>query len=448
MNENINENKTKEITILEELLHKKELQLVKREEAIAIREKEFEQKKELEYQNIVKVVFVCHTMDIVYSILKDPLKQDCAIFFVGKNEINTELMHNKRIIVARDLPDNIEDHNYLLTFTAWYAIIKNNLFSEYKYICILEYDVSLEFYFFDSLFHACIKKKWNIISFLFYDWAFNSDINEKVFKYFLNKKNINYQYLNEWYPTTNQCLTYSILKEFVNWFFPDCLLINKLDPMKISWYHERMFNYFVYEKKYSITKLNGLNHDFAHSHDNLHKNKNSLSDDLLEMYFQNDTCEFLNKLINNYKWIIKYNKTEEKSNYYYNYDAEKYYKQLLLFKSAKKASNFLLVENGISDALLIVLLSNPEINITFINYHENNDNNNYQLIDVLKKYFDKYLKIKVKINYIISNSYDNCEFLKKEKNFDLVQINKQSPLLNDVLKHFNIFQQKIVVLLE
>jgi len=46
------------------------------------------------------------------------------------------------VIVARMLPDNIEHHANLLSFTAWYAIARNDL-AESGSVSILEYDVSI-----------------------------------------------------------------------------------------------------------------------------------------------------------------------------------------------------------------------------------------------------------------------------------------------------------------
>ena len=82
----------------------------------------------------VKIVLVCHNIDIVTAILADDMKQNFHIIFVGNNPISDELYTNNRITIARNLPNNIESEKELLTFTAWYAIVKNNLFIEYDEI--------------------------------------------------------------------------------------------------------------------------------------------------------------------------------------------------------------------------------------------------------------------------------------------------------------------------
>lgn len=419
---------TQEIEILTKKLQIKELELNKREEEII--------KCENRIKHLLKVILVCHTSEIVYSILNDPFKEECIILFVGNNELNSELMNNERIIVARHLQHNIEKYNYLLTFTAWYAIVKNELFSEYKYICILEYDVSLDSYFFDSLLGACMKNKWDIISFLFFNWGFNIDINEQIFKYFINKKQDEYHYLNDWYPTTNQCVTYSILKDFVDWFFPDCLIIKKLHPLKISWYHERVFSHFICNRNYKIKKIDGLHHGFANSHENFNKNKWVFPDGLLELYFKNDTCEFLNKLIDNYELFIKLNNgmIENCGSYLiegseYNYCSQKYKKQLLLFENAKNAKTLVSIGNYLTHVIFIALLANPKLTITCIE----KINEDYTLsIKILEMYFN------TKINYIKNEDVDeDVEFLKKQNPFDLVHISQQYPIREDIIKYLN-----------
>jgi hypothetical protein len=97
-------------------------------------------KKELDDKSVI-FTMVCHNKDIALSILNDPNKKKYIILFVGKEEITIK---NKRLIILRNLEFNIEKEKDLLTFTAWYAIIKNNLFTKYDYICILEYDVILD----------------------------------------------------------------------------------------------------------------------------------------------------------------------------------------------------------------------------------------------------------------------------------------------------------------
>ena len=84
------------------------------------------------------VVFVCHDNHSIEHVLP----YGFHILVVGNRDISEEYM--SKVIMARNLPYHIEDEPKLLSFTAWYAISKNNLFPEYDHICILEWDVVLE----------------------------------------------------------------------------------------------------------------------------------------------------------------------------------------------------------------------------------------------------------------------------------------------------------------
>lgn len=99
--------------------------------------------------NNVVYVFVCHDQCLIPSTLNKI--ENSKLIFVGDKEIDDKLRENKDIIIARDLPNNIEHEKKLLTFTAWYLIVKNNLFLEYDYVCILEYDVALSVFFSDEI---------------------------------------------------------------------------------------------------------------------------------------------------------------------------------------------------------------------------------------------------------------------------------------------------------
>ena len=46
------------------------------------------------------------------------------------------------VVIARNLPNNIEDHKYLVDFTSWYALVRNNIPSQ-KYLALIQYDVSI-----------------------------------------------------------------------------------------------------------------------------------------------------------------------------------------------------------------------------------------------------------------------------------------------------------------
>ena len=162
----------------------------------------------------VMIVFVCHSIETVEDALcKIP---NAHIIFVGDKEVNESIRKNPNIIIAREQPHNIEHEKKLLTFTAWYVIIKNDLYKEYEYICVLEYDVNIDNNFLKNVTNKAQEKIYDVITFLQASSCFNMDIDIKVLKEFLENKKLCYDELytkcnKVWYPSTNQCIKRKIL---------------------------------------------------------------------------------------------------------------------------------------------------------------------------------------------------------------------------------------------
>jgi hypothetical protein len=153
-----------------------------------------------------------------------------------------------------------------------YAIIKNNLFSSYKYLCLLEYDVKLPNNFKNNLNLLCNNNI--VISFIKFNKYFLCNINEKILKTFLSFKNITIN-INEsfyWGATTNHCMTRQILSDFVDWYYPDYLQIKTNDLKNLSWYHERLFSLYIKSRNIKFDFLNGLIHIQKNSHKILNNN--------------------------------------------------------------------------------------------------------------------------------------------------------------------------------
>ena len=375
-------------------------------------------------QNNVAIIWVCHNMDIVYSILNNSIKNNHYIMFVGNQHISDELVSNPRIIVARNLPDNIEHEQDLLTFTAWYAIIKNFLFLNYEYITILEYDAHIENNFEQELIQKCQMRTHDVISFVYFEGAFNIDTNLNIMQFFLKKKGASYKNIDKWFATTNHCIKMHILRDFVYWYYPDCLEIKKLDPVKISWYHERLFTSYLDVKSISSGHLNLLSHQFCDSHGYMH-NKTNLSSDLIDNYIDNPNCEFLNKFIEHYDFFLKLNLDFKVhigsylcSEFSYTYTYKNYEKQKVLFESAKTYENVLLIGNYMGHIAFIMLMANPNIKITCIDTHENQ-----KYISLIESYF------KTNISFFISNNQDeiNKQIHDLNHDFDFIFISQQYP---------------------
>ena len=201
------------------------------------------------------IIFVCHDNASIESVLP----HNHFIMFVGDKEIKNEYRQNPKIIIARDLEDNIEMEWNLLTFTAWYAIIKNNLFIEYKYLCIIEYDVMLH-RFEEILYNEC-NHDHDIISFFQSNLdGLMTDINYNVCIEYLKLKHLSKENfdLNIWSCSTNHCIKRTIVNDFVNWYYPSCLFIKEKDYKKLGYYHERLFAIYCNHKKYSNYIISGI----------------------------------------------------------------------------------------------------------------------------------------------------------------------------------------------
>ena len=227
--------------------------------------------------NKVIIVFVCHSIETVEeSLQKVP---NAHIIFVGDKEVNESIRANPNIIIAREQPDNIEHEKKLLTFTAWYLIIKNNLYKEYEYICVLEYDVILDKGFEETLNNVSKKNDVNVISFIPQYGNFWLDIDNKIFENFMDyKKVVDYKRYEDyfrnhiWCSSTNHCMRQSTMADFVDWYYPDCLQIKKEHETKFPWYHERLFTIYLIDKSIPTTRINGLRHLYQNSHRTFTKN--------------------------------------------------------------------------------------------------------------------------------------------------------------------------------
>lgn len=219
--------------------------------------------------NPVVIVFVCHSIETVEEALKKI--PNARIIFVGDKEVNEDIRKNPNIIIAREQPDNIEHEKKLLTFTAWYVIMKNDLYKEYEYICVLEYDVNIDNNFVKNVTNKTEEKIDDVITFLQASSCFNMDIDINVFKTFIQNKKIDYdslhtKYNTVWYPTTNQCMKRKILNDFVDWYYPDYLQIKEQHLQQLSWYHERVFSVYIRVNNLKVIVLRGLQHFGKNSH--------------------------------------------------------------------------------------------------------------------------------------------------------------------------------------
>ena len=261
------------------------------------------------------IVFVCHDDESIKKVLS----HEYPILFVGNKPIANEFRSNKNIYILREFEFNIENEYKLLTFTAWYGIIKNNLFTNYNYICILEYDVLFDNHFINNLNTVCKTNNVDVISFFNdnYNQWFLCDINKLVLQHFLNIKNIKININNpvKWAPTTNQCMRREILSDFVDFYYPDCLEIKKYDIDGLSWYHERIFSLYLTHKDINYIEQTGLQHIVNNSHKDFNNKTIKQHKKYFLVYDDGTHTTYLDKLISSVKQhsdfiVIIYNKSD------------------------------------------------------------------------------------------------------------------------------------------
>lgn len=149
-------------------------------------------------------------------------------------------------------PDNIEHHKTLLTFTAWYALIKNDL-TYTDHVGIFEYDTEINFgnFFAQDKRGNSYLKKDTIIGFnprkIVGDPMFLDPVPGLV-DLLPDKWIAKMMKQDGWNSTSNLIMPVKFLKEFVKWYekmIPEILL-----HPKHSHYHERCVSIYAINNGY------------------------------------------------------------------------------------------------------------------------------------------------------------------------------------------------------
>lgn len=211
------------------------------------------------------VIFVCHNQATMDRVAHHLSHDHVYILLVG---MHTEPSPHPRIVTACTLPHHIEKEHKLLTFTAWYAIVKNKLWDDYDSYCILEYDCDIRDM--PQFQHELNAKTEKVVCFFTDSNNFLTDMNPACFYAFLKSKRINtvFQHNHLWGGSTNQCIDKHFLHDFVDWYFPYCFFFKVWDYYNYSFYHERLFAVFLLQRGVPLTVLSNGNiaHEQVRSH--------------------------------------------------------------------------------------------------------------------------------------------------------------------------------------
>jgi hypothetical protein len=208
---------------------------------------------------------VCHDQEII----NEQRSSNYQWLFVGNG--NTDNLENRSVTVCRNLEKNIEQYPYLCSFTAWYAVAKNNL-PKSDNITLIEYDTTIQS---NNPFHYKLNNNNQVICYsvtLFNHYVFYKstpwlEISLKqiydidLYQFIRDNRN-QYKF---WPTTTNMTLSKDILNRFVDWFLP-MTEIFRHDPLG-AYVHERAFFVFCVMNKIEFQySANALNHKQKASH--------------------------------------------------------------------------------------------------------------------------------------------------------------------------------------
>ncbi|MCE5282760.1 MAG: hypothetical protein LLG93_11720 [Deltaproteobacteria bacterium] len=173
-------------------------------------------------------IFV-HDQDIIHKY-EDTRKfwkifgSDFTYVFVGMKP--TDALNIQNVIICRDLECNIERYNKLVSYTGWYALVKNHLLT-HEYNIMLEYDVILSQKF-DQVVTQFVKQSRSKDVFSFIpvpkDFRFYEYMNE-FFSYMgiegfpvRREQYIERHKREKWMGSSNSIWTRERLIDFVDWF--------------------------------------------------------------------------------------------------------------------------------------------------------------------------------------------------------------------------------------
>jgi hypothetical protein len=160
----------------------------------------------------------------------------------------------------RNLPKNIEHLPQFLTFCAWWAISHNQMFLDYDFIAILEWDAYTTSNFWESAKNI-LGPEVDALGMITANEQFFLADTTQTFKTVL--KNLNFVPLSSnWFCTSNAIISRKKLDDFVS-LYETQIEVLKDDP-KCKWAHERV--YACWLKTHRVLPIHGLLHTSANSH--------------------------------------------------------------------------------------------------------------------------------------------------------------------------------------
>lgn len=194
--------------------------------------------------------------------------------FLGSGDCSLIQDYNN-VIIARNLPYNIEGYPKLTAFTGWYALYKNNLLNVDTNIVLLEYDIDITNKNFQTIILKSLSTPYKIASFISaptkgYDFIKNPKYISSIHSGVKNVYNVDVIELIKnskehfWMCSNNVSFEYNTFIEYMKWFEP---LIDEIkDDIYSGHNQERCTTFFALIKNIPFVFVkNILKHHFLDS---------------------------------------------------------------------------------------------------------------------------------------------------------------------------------------
>ena len=230
-----------------------------------------------ESRSDIETFIVVHDQDILLESERQGRHTELprsTYLFVGMGQTNL-IEDRDDVIIARDLPDNIEDSPRLLSFTGWYAVAKNDLATS-KHVVMVEYDITA-FDGFTARTSAALAETHCIAGYIPFQLSHPMYLHATQWFpaslstiYGIDVPTLIRDHLSEggadlWTSTTNAALRTEDLGSFVDWFMPLATVFLH-DPVGAH-VHERTVPIFCLLNQIANTYVPGvLEHTQARSH--------------------------------------------------------------------------------------------------------------------------------------------------------------------------------------
>ena len=220
--------------------------------------------------NIQTFIF-CHDQDIIdkyENSNKFSQLTNYVYVFLGNRDCD-KLKNNPKVIIARNLPINIEHYNELCSFTGWYALWKNGYINS-EYLNLFEYDVILSDEF-EQVMSKIFYEKPNMVGYIpfycnNYHFIDNQNWVDTLFKAIKTVYNVDFEKTlrlmiknnpNQlWSSTSNSTMSNEFFNSYMKWFEPMIDIV--AESKTAGGGHERSISFFYFWNKIPIILTQGL----------------------------------------------------------------------------------------------------------------------------------------------------------------------------------------------